>query len=207
MTSDDFTQHDAEASDGEDKQTAWIQLLGLVVLLAAGALVFSGIRTSQAEVMASTSSAGLFSAGTVELDQAGQAVQLLFDQEGLFPGSQVDACVEIIYRGTIDADVRFHGRSDGGTGLDDYMQFTAWVTDRPCPDSGDLPAGVADDEPVFDDTLSELWRTHGSYDDGISLARLDVGEQITLAARAELQNDQNAAGLYADFVLSVEGRP
>ncbi len=197
-----------ERFDNNTEGQIWPQLLGLVVLLAAAALVFSGIRTSQAEVMASTSSSGLFSAGTVELDQAGQSVQLLFDQEGLTPGAQVDACVEIVYQGSISADIRFHGRSAGGTGLDDYMEFTVWTTDQPCPSaSGRLPAGLAQTEPLFDDVLGQLWQVHGDYDNGIPLARLEVGEQVTLAARAELQDNQQASGLYADFALIVEGRP
>ncbi len=197
----------ARQHDEDDGNSAWLQILGLIVLVSAGALVFSGIRTSQAEVMASTSSQGLFSAGSVELEQAGQSIELLFDEEELFPGSQVDACVEIIYRGSIPAEVRLHGQSAGGTGLDDYMQFTVWTTDRPCPASGSLGGGLLQQEPLFGDRLSTLWRQHGGYDQGISLATLATGEQITLAARARLEDNEDAAGLYADFVLVVEGRP
>lgn len=199
---------DNERERDDNTGGAWlVQALGLVVLLAAGALVFSGIRTSRAEVMASTSSQGLFSAGSVELDQTGQAVRLLFDQEGLYPGSQVEACVEVVYQGSIPAEVRLHGSSSGGTGLDDYMQFTVWTTRQTCP-SSDTPTDiVANREPLFDNRLSDLWQSHGSYDDGVPLAQLEAGEQITLIARAELGDDDAAAGLYTDFSLVVEGRP
>lgn len=178
------------------------QLLALLVVGAAVVLVISGVRTSQAEVTASTSSTGLFSAGSVDIRQVGDSVELLFDEELLYPGSKVDACVVVAYRGSIPADVRLHGLAVGGTGLDEHIQFDVWLTEDPCPVAD--PPG----RPLFDRTLADLWRTHGSYDTGLRLGTdWSTDSQVTLVATAELLDDPEIAGLYTDFYLVVEARP
>jgi hypothetical protein len=182
--------------------TAGRRLVAAVVVLAAGVVVVNGVRTSQAEVSASTSTAGLFSAGSIELDQVGDSVELLFNEDELYPGSVTDACVEVIYRGSIEADLRLHGRRLGGTELDRYIRFQVWTSDEPCPTEGPPP------EPALDGTLTEMWQTHGSYADGLILGtEIEQGRRVTLAARAELLDDPDAEGRYTDFVLIVEARP
>lgn len=178
------------------------RVVPIVVVLAAGVVIVNGIRTSQAEVSASTSTAGLFSAGSIELDQVGDSVELLFNEDELYPGSFTDACVEVIYRGSIEADLRLHGRLLGGTGLDRHIRFQVWTSEEPCPTEGPPPT------PALDATLAEMWEAHGSYADGLILGTgIEQGRRVTLAARAELLDDPDAEGRYTDFALIVEARP
>lgn len=177
------------------------RLVGAVVLLAAATLVIGGLRTSLAEVTASTTSTGLFSAGSIELDQVGEAVELLFDEDLLYPGVAADACVEIVYRGSVPAEVRVFAQPLGGTGLDEYIRFEVWSTDRPC--SAAAPTGP----PSFGETLREFWELHGDYGSGVDLGDVEQDQIVTLVARAELLDVADAAGRYTDFAVVVEARP
>lgn len=186
--------------------SAWwsVARLGLIAigLVAAVVVAVSGIRTSRAEVSASTSTAGLFSAGTIEINQVGRGVELLFDEEKLYPGTFTDACIEVVYTGTIEATLRFHGSRLGGTGLDRYLRFSVWTSDQRCP-VANPPSPT-----LFNGTLDEMWRDHSSYADGIEIGRdMTTGDRVTLVGRAELLDDQDAEGLYTDFALVVEARP
>ncbi len=171
-----------------------------VVLLAAGALVVGGIRTSLAEVSASTSSTGLFSAGSIELEQVGEAVELLFDEDLLYPGVSAEACVEIAYRGSVPAEVRAFAQPLGGTGLDEFIEMEIWTSRRPCP-------GNTSGEPLFAETLRTFWQRHGDYAAGIGLGNLEQDETVTMVARVELLDNNDAAGRYTDFAVVVEARP
>lgn len=181
------------------------RLIGAVVLLAAAALIVGGIRTSLAEVTASTSSTGLFSAGSVELEQVGQAVELLFDEELLYPGVTAVACVEIAYRGSVPAEVRVYAQPMGGTGLDEFIEFDIWTSDQPCP--AELSTDDRPVDPVFDETLRDFWQRHGEYGSGIALGVLEQNGTTTMLARAELMDANDAAGRYTDFAVVVEARP
>ena len=174
---------------------------GLLVLAAATALLVGGIRTSMAEVTASTSSTGLFSAGSIELEQVGEAVELLFDEDLLYPGRSAEACVEVVYRGSVPADVRVYAQPLGGTGLDQYIEFELWTSDRPCGD--DEPAAA----PLFADTLRNFWERHGAYASGVHLESVERDQRVTMVARAELLDAADAAGRYTDFAVVVEARP
>lgn len=175
--------------------------VGALVLLAAAALVVGGIRTSLAEVTASTSTTGLFTAGSIELEQVGEAVELLFDEELLYPGVTADACVEIVYRGSVPAQVRVFAQPLGGTGLDEYIRFEVWTSTRPC--SRAEPTGT----PLFGETLRAFWERHGDYGSGVELGDVERDQVVTLMARAELLDVAEAAGRYTDFAVVVEARP
>lgn len=177
------------------------RVAGAVVLAAAVALVIGGIRTSLAEVTASTSSTGLFSAGSIELEQVGEPVELLFDEDLLYPGVTVDACVEIVYRGSVPAEVRVYAQPLGGTGLDEFIRFEIWTSKRPCP--GGEPTRPL----LFGETLLDFWRTHGDYGSGVDLGDLEQDQTVTMMVRAELLDDPDAAGRYTDFAIVVEARP
>ena len=177
------------------------RLAGVAVLVAAAALVVGGVRTSMAEVTASTSSRGLFSAGSIDLEQVGEAVELLFDEDLLYPGVTADACVEVVYRGSIPAEVRVYAQPTGGTGLDDYISFELWVTNRSCADRGPTA------DSLFGETLGDFWRRHGDYGSGVVLGTVEQNQTVTLVARAELLDNDDAAGRYTDFAVVVEARP
>lgn len=176
-------------------------LAGLLVFAAVAALVIGGIRTSLAEVTASTSSTGLFSAGSIELEQVGQAVELLFDEDLLYPGVTAQACVEVVYRGSVPAQVRVYAQPLGGTGLDEYIRFELWTSERSCP--GAEPP----DRPLFDETLLEFWQLHGDYGNGVTLGSVDQNERVVMVARVELLDAADAAGRFTDFAIVVEARP
>ncbi len=189
------------ASPGTRRADIGGRLAGLAVLGAAAALVLGGLRTSLAEVTASTSSSGLFSAGSVELEQTGAPVELLFDEELLYPGVAAEACVEVVYRGSVPADVRAYAEPLGGSGLDQYIQFEVWTRDRPCP------GGARLGPPLFGETLRDFWQQHHSYGAGIELGDVERDQTVTMVARAELLDAADAAGRYTDFAVVVEARP
>ncbi len=177
------------------------RIAGVLVLAAAAALVIGGIQTSLAEVTASTSSTGLFSAGSIELEQVGAPVELLFDEDRLYPGLTVEACVEVVYRGSVPAELRVYAQPLGGTGLDEFIKFDLWTGNRPCPGGG--PVGRA----LFGETLRDFWQQHGDYGVGVVLGDVEMDETVTMIARAELMDVAEAAGRYTDFAVVVEARP
>ena len=198
------------------RATGWAgvgrRLGGLAVAAAAAALVIGGIRTSLAEVTASTSSTGLFSAGSVELEQAGESVELLFDEDLLYPGVVAEACVEIVYRGSVAAEVRVFAQPLGGTGLDQYVRFELWTTARPCAGDAGGRSPLADtvatgQAPLFDETLRSFWERHEEYGSGLVLGAVERDQTVTMVARAELLDAADAAGRYTDFAVVVEARP
>lgn len=176
------------------------------VLLAAGALVWSAVLTSSARVSATTSGDAFFAAGEIALDQPGTSIDLLFDDEGLYPGSDVLGCVLVSYSGTIPATIRLHGRRTSGTGLEEYVDFRVWI-DEGC----DLIAAGPDraqPTPIFDGRLSELWSSHGTFDRGIDLVQsAQSGDQVSVWASASVVDDNQAQGLITGFTLTVEARP
>lgn len=121
---------------------------GSVLIVMAGVvLLWSAVTTSTAQLSASTSGDGFFSAGTVELDQPETRVSLLFDADGLFPGKVVTSCVTLAYEGSIPADIRLHASRSGGTGLEDHVELRlSALPSGSCPndDNGtsDDPGGI-----------------------------------------------------------------
>lgn len=175
----------------------------LAVLAAAGVLVWSAVATSSAQINASTSSSGLFSAGTVELDQAGDSVGLLFDADGLVPGRVVAGCVAIEYGGSLPAAVRLHASRAGGTGLEEHIEFRVWQLS-----SGSCPTETPAEPARFAGLLGELWRSHPDYDRGLGLTEASrSGDVVLLLAEAEVVGGDEAQGLTTEFTVVVEARP
>ncbi|MEZ5227832.1 MAG: hypothetical protein R2710_14500 [Acidimicrobiales bacterium] len=177
-----------------------------IVVVAAGVLAWSVGTTASGRVSASTDNrSSLFTSAVVDLEVAtGQATQLLFDVDGLYPGRVETSCVEVTYTGSLDADVRLHGRATGGTGLDDYLATTIELGRMA---TGDCESFVAD-EALFDERLSGLTARHGSYEQGIRLAAaMTPGEQLALRASVSVLDDDAAQGLGSEFWVIVEARP
>ncbi len=173
----------------------------LVVLLAAGVVVWSAVTTSSARVAATTSGDGFFAAGEVELNQPDARVDLLFDADGLYPGREVTGCVLLAYDGSLPASVRLHGRRTSGTGLDEYVDLQVTLGD-------DCEGEAPDSTPIFDGRLSSLWTSHGAYDRGVDvLPAARPGDRVAIWATAEVADDNRAQGLTTTFTLTVEARP
>lgn len=197
----------SEETTPQEEQSSRRRVLGplmtFLVLAALGVFVWNAVETSSARVNATTSANSLFSAGTVDLAQPNTVVQLLFDASNLFPGVELDGCVEVEYRGSIPANVRLHAQTLGGTGLDQFIDIRATLQDADSCEgvtTGDRPA-------VYEGTLGQFWRRHNTYGDGVDLGQMSTSDRAVLHVTASLQDNNDAQGLTTDFSLTVEARP
>lgn len=126
-----------------------------LVVGAAFVLLWSVATTSTAQLTASTSGSGSFSAGTVELEQPETSVALLFDADGLYPGRQVTSCVSIAYEGSVPADIRLHASRSGGTGLEEHVELRLTQSSSGTCDEADDEANSAE-SPSTDQGPDEL---------------------------------------------------
>lgn len=173
----------------------------LTVLVAAAVVGWSAVSTSSARVAATTSGDSFFAAGEVALNQPDARVDLLFDDDGLYPGRVVTGCVFVSYDGTLPASIRLHGKRTSGTGLDRYVDLTVWLADS-CDE------GATRRETVFDGRLDALWSSHGAYDRGMDMVpSARPGDTIAVWASAQVADDNRAQGLTTVFTLTVEARP
>ena len=135
------------------------------------------------------------------LNQPDARVDLLFDDDGLYPGRTVTGCVLVSYDGSLPASVRLHGRRTSGTGLDDYVDLRVSTGDN-CDEA------APDADVVFDGRLSSLWAAHGAYDRGVDIiTSARPGDRVAIWASAEVVSDNRAQGLATTFTLTVEARP
>lgn len=178
--------------------------IAAIVVLAAAAVVVAGtITTSSARVSARTDVSSFIATGSVALDRVNNSAELFFDADGLYPGADVEGCVEVDYRGSVPADVRLHADRVAGDGLDRFMDLRLDVLPGGCGQ----PVGSASG-PVFSDTLESLFANHGSYENGVGLSdSLATGERIGVHATASLTGGNEAQGLAVDFLMTIEARP
>ena len=173
----------------------------ILVLAAAGVVVWSAVSTSSARVAATTSGDSFFAAGEVALNQPDTRVDLLFDDDGLYPGRTVSGCVLVSYDGSLPAEIRLHGRRTSGTGLDDYVDLQVRL-------GADCEQHPSEANVVFDGRLANLWTSHGAYDRGVALiTSARPGDRVAIWAEAALVDDNRAQGLSTTFTLTVEARP
>jgi len=205
------------------RRSVAIVIASALVLLAAFTLMWSVATTSTAQLSASTSGSGFFTAGTVELDQPETTVALLFDADGLYPGRTVSSCVNVAYEGSIPADIRLHASRSGGTGLENHVQLRLTRTSRQTcevdgpivPDDGEVDDGEVDDGQVDDGTsevfvglLGELWLAHPDYGTGLVLLEgAERGDRLVLDAEIEMVGGDEAQGLTTEFAIIIEARP
>lgn len=174
-----------------------------VVLLAIGVFAWNAIETSTARVNATTSTESVFSAGTVDLAQIGTVVDLLFDVDNLYPGREIEGCVEIEYRGSVPADVRLHARSLGGSGLERFVDVQVRLPRaESCDDVGEARGAT-----IYDGRLGNLAIAHGSYATGFQLGEMTTADSMVLHVVATLIDDNAAQGLTTEFSMTIEARP
>ncbi len=186
-----------------DRRTLPTVVLSVIVLGAIGTFLWNAVETSTARVNATTSANSMFSAGTVDLAQPFTVVDLLFDANNLFPGTEIEGCVEVEYRGSLPADIRLHGRTMGGTGLDEFVDIRITLPQvATCDDVAESKGRL-----YFVGTLAEFWRAHDSYHKGLPLTEMTTGQTAVLHVTANLVDDNAAQGLRTDFAMTVEARP
>jgi hypothetical protein len=177
-----------------------LAVLGLV--LAALVFAWSAVETSSAKVRASTETVGFFSAATVTLDRSDASAELLFDTAGLYPGKVVTGCVQVVYDGSVPADIRLHGRTVGGSGLDDYVDLTLHTAES----SSSCRRGAG--PPLHEGLLADLWLDHPDFGQGLVLAdAAEPGRTLTVWASATVVDDDRAQGLDTEFSIFIEARP
>ena len=101
------------------------------------------------------------------------------------------------------------GRNDaalsGGTGLERYvhLEVETGVGGRDGDCVGFEPAAT-----LFDDTLSQLWSEHPTFETGLPvLSGAATGEAVSLRATATLLDDDDAQGRTTQFWVELEARP
>lgn len=199
------------ASDAVTAGSPWRVLASvttaIVLLLAVVVVAARTVATSSSRVAASTSSDGFLTAGTVVIGRGGDSAPLLFDADDLFPGRVVAGCVAIEYAGSVPADIRLHGERRAGTGLDEFVDLSlTLLPGGTCPTDSAV-AGVSSRE-LFAGRMSELWAEHSTYATGIGVSpAVAPGDRLAVQAVAVVVDDDGAAGLSTDFVVTFEGRP
>ncbi|MEE9415248.1 MAG: hypothetical protein V3V01_08180 [Acidimicrobiales bacterium] len=175
----------------------------VVVGLAAVVFVWSSVSTSTARVSATTSGQSAFGAASLALTKTETSAELLFQTGGLYPGLEVEGCVEIIYEGSVPGSLRLHAGRVGGTGLDRFVDISLQVSSNP----GSCDSFTADQE-VFTGRLQSLWQRHSEYGNGIILADdVVAGTQVALRGVVSLVDSDQAQGLTSEFSATIEVRP
>jgi hypothetical protein len=203
--------------------TTRVQVAGsafaVLVLACAVALGYSVFSTSQARVSATTeNTSSVF--GTVDIELIVQpedggtepaSSQLLFDATGLYPGKVVTSCVALTARSDLPLDIRLHGRREGGSGLDEFVELT--VEAGVGGATGDC-GGFSTTATIFEGRLVAMWRDHPTFEAGVPIAETDtdgdgtgVDLTLTLRATATVVDDNAAMGRDTTFWMTVEARP
>lgn len=192
-------------------------VLAIVLLVVVG-----GMRTASSRFAGTTTNENsLLSAATIDVSLVGSSddgvadgdggdtsaggARLAIDVANLLPGDSVERCLRVGYSGAIDdVQVRAMGRSEGGTGLDRYLDTEVELGDGDDPECGDFVGATT----AFAGTLSALSTEHGDFGAGVPLlVGAADGDAVTVRVRIELRNDNRAQGLDSQFWIVVEARP
>lgn len=175
----------------------------ILVVVAAVVVIWSSISTSTARVVATTNAQSAFGAASLALAKSESSSELLFETEGLYPGLEVEGCVEIVYEGSIPGSLRLHADRAGGNGLDRYLDITLEVSANPGTCDAFTP-----ERNVYSGRLRRLWQDHPDYGGGIILADdIVAGTQVALRGVASVVDTNQAQGLTTEFSATVEVRP
>lgn len=184
-------------------------LIPLAGAIALTLIVLSSATTARGRIAASTDTQSLFGAGIVDLivetGADGAVHQLAFDETGLYGGQVLQRCLLVSYHGSFDtAALRLHGRDDGGTGLDRYLQTTIESgsgTDHECDD-------FTGETVLFEGLLDALLSDHSTFDSGLRIDDRAVPDRTTtVRVRVEVSDDNDAQDLTTRFHLVFEVRP
>ncbi len=185
-----------------------ISAVVVVMLAAIGVVVYSAVDTSGARVAANTSTQGFLAAGSVVISRPDQPTSLFFDADGLYPGAEVSGCVDFRYDGSADAAMRISAQSEGGSGLDRFVEFRlVAMAGTTCAEAGLAPDDVEARE-IYDGRLDAFWNRHRDYATGVDLGPpMSQGEHVAVAATVVVVDDNRAGGLDTELSFTVEARP
>jgi hypothetical protein len=189
------------------RRAALAPLLILVALGSAAVVLMATARTSSANYAARTTNEGnLFTSAPVSVDVESpteRQAQLFLEGTGLYPGKQLENCLRIVDRSSVDAvDYRlFSPAIEGELGAYFEISITvATVSDETCqPD----PEG----EVVFTGTLGEFAGRHESFETGLVLEPPDPGTELALFVEGALMASDEAQGLRVSYDVVLEVRP
>ncbi len=211
--------HDTTSVETVDDRGRLVRsgVISAIVVVAGAWVALSAFSTTSATVSASTEGTSFITAGTVEIDRADGAVDLVFDADGLYPGLEVTGCVDVVYRGSLPATVRLHAGDVTGTGLDRFLRLRLWAGDGRCDEErSDAGAGVGVADPgggpvdgaLADVLLADLVVEHHDFASGLPLlGDAEPGDRIAVTAVASVVDDNAAQGLTTEFSLTIEARP
>lgn len=192
-----------------DKRIDSRAVLATVAALALGVTLIYSVTTSGAQFAASTNnSSNEFWAG--QIDVSTNLVQpVLLVSDGIYPGIQIQECMDVSYVGTITGvSTRMYASAAEG-GLGEFLDIEIEAGQRSSSETTSCEDFVprSADPLVFAGTLAAFSDRHSSFDDGFDLGLSNPADTVTLRITAEVQDDNAAQGLSADFSFFLEGRP
>jgi len=174
-----------------------------------GAVLLVGLMSlnaSRAAFSGSTENApNEWAAGSVVLVDDDAGVPLFDDLTNLVPGDTETDCIEVSYTGTVDAQVRIHGITTAGTGLDGYLDLTIERGTGTC-------AAFVPSVTVWDGTNGDLGvflSTATDYSTGADTWSVTGGlpnEMVPFRVTATVQDDNGAQGLDTTVTFTWEGQ-
>ncbi len=166
-------------------------------------VVLATASTSSARFSAQTDNqSNLFQAATMELT-VDSGRQLFLDGTGLYPGLELENCIVVTYRGSLDdIDVRLSATRTAGT-LDRFFDLDLEIGTGSLTDCSDFRTRGS----LFSGTLADLEARHASYPTGLILAAsISDGATVTVRASGRLQDTNDAQGVAGQFLATVEAR-
>lgn len=177
----------------------------MLLFACAVVVILATASTSSARFAARTDSENnVWTAARLEIE-ARSAEQLFLDGAGLYPGLELENCISITYRGSVDkVDLRLHNQSTTGS-LDQFFEISIEIGSGVQDDCSDFePIGG----PAFTGTLRGFSEQHDGFTSGLLLTNELVNEEsIALRIRGTVADTNEAQGLDGRFVAVVEARP
>lgn len=123
-----------------------------------------GWSTYAAFSSTTTSSGNSFAAGTVLVDDSSTG-SYLYDVSDAKPGTSVSKCVNVVYSGSLAADVRLYASSVAAVGQYVSLTITPGSSEDAFPDCTNF---VADGAAIYTGTLKGFADTHSTYETGLA---------------------------------------
>jgi hypothetical protein len=187
-------------------------LNGLAIQLSAFALSFTLVAllvvssSHAAFVDQSTNVLNHVTSTDIDLTDDAGGTAMFPDEQGLSPGTPVDRCIQVTYRGNVDPKpVALY--SAGATGpLAAYLQLTVEIGAATGASFGSC-AGFTADRVIYTGTLAGFASAHPDYASGVSTwDPAGTGEARTFRFRLSVVDDPAASGVTATFGFTWEAR-
>lgn len=179
---------------------------GIAVVASVIGMTMLVVTTSRAAFVATTQNgANNFAAGTVAIGNDG-AGSVLFNLTGMKPGDTSAKCINVIYTGSLPANVHLYG-TVAGTGLATYLDFTVSIGTGATGGAGLSCTGFTPQSNIFTGTLASFGAAHTNYANGAggfdgAVNPATRSYQVTVT----LQDNNAAQGLTASTNLTWEAQ-